>query len=279
MNNQKFPFRIVPWFTDDCSTFLNHLFKWLPQTLNKRLSVLEFGGGNSTLYFLSKGLQVITVESDLQFVDFLATVAQKAGFSAQIFQHFDDFLAKENTLDLAILVAQQLSDLPDIISKVHTDLISSDGISRREVLAEIMRIKPNAIVVLDNVDYAANWGRLTRSSGKPDLIEVYRAFLRSPDWQRYIFEQPEGREGASAADKTGKEMPMRWMSAVAWPREHLLSELMISHLGLPVVNVLGVNNADLETLSERCPFDWDKMQWLCEVYPEALDLKLPRSFD
>lgn len=154
--------------------------------MEKRLSVLEFGGGNSTFYFLSKGLQVITVESDPQYMDFLATVAQKAGFSAQIFHHFDDFLAQENTLDLAILAAKKLEDLPDIISKVRTDIISNDGISRREVLEDITRLKPNAIIVLDNVDYAANWGSLTRSSGKPDLIKVYRAFLRSPDYVIFL---------------------------------------------------------------------------------------------
>lgn len=231
------------------------------------------------MYFLSKGLQVITVESDLQFVDFLATVAQKAGFSAQIFQHFDDFLAKENTLDLAILVASQLEDLPDIISKVRTDIIANDGMSRREVVEEILRLQPNTIVIVDNIEYAANWGRLTRSSGKPEWHKVFRQLLRSPDWQRYIFEQPEGRDGGAAADKTGTELPYRWMSAVAWPREHLLSQLMISQLGFPVVNALGMDDADLADLSERAPFDWDKMQWLCELYPEALDLKLPRSFD
>lgn len=78
-------------------------------------------------------------------------------------------------------------------------------------------------------------------------------------------------------DKAGVESPMRWLSAVAWPREHLLSQLMISQLGFPVVNALGMDDADLADVSERAPFDWDNMQWLCEEFPAALDLKLKRD--
>jgi hypothetical protein len=49
----KFPLRVIPWFTDGCSTFLQNLFKWLPKLVGERLLVLEFGGGNSTFFFLT----------------------------------------------------------------------------------------------------------------------------------------------------------------------------------------------------------------------------------
>jgi rubredoxin len=142
----------------------------------------------------------------------------------------------------------------------------------------IMEVRPNSIVVLDNVEYSANWGRLDRSSAKPNLIETYRCILRSIDWHNYIFEQSEGREGHGSTDKTGWESPHRWLSAVCWPKEHFFHELMITHLGFPVVNRFGMSNDDIKSLEERCPFDWSTMEWLREPFPKELDLKLDRDF-
>jgi hypothetical protein len=103
--------------------------------------------------------------------------------------------------------------------------------------------------------------------------------LRSADWKSYIFEQNEGREGRGSTDKTGWESPHRWMSAVCWPNSHILTGLMITHLGFPVVNQSGIEDIDTESLNKRCPFDWTKMEWLCEPFPKELDLKLKRNFD
>lgn len=276
---KNFNFRVVPWFTDGCSNFLANLFKWLPEALDKRLNVLEFGGGNSTLFFLSKGLRVTTVESDEVYVKALISLVEAAGFKARVYSDLIEFESNAISEDLSIVFAKNLGEIPNIFDQVDFDVIVNDGISRKDVLINILEKKPNAIVVLDNVEYSANWGRLDRSSAKPDLIPVYREFLRSKDWRNYIFEQPEGRGGRGSADKTGWESPHRWISAVAWPVEHLLHALMITHSGFPVVNRMGEDNADLATVSERCPFDWEKMVWLKDPFPPELDLKLDRSFD
>ncbi|MCX8498867.1 MAG: hypothetical protein ORN25_05830, partial [Caulobacteraceae bacterium] len=178
-----------------------------------------------------------------------------------------------------VIKADNVSELGNIIIDYNWDIIVNDGISRREVLEEIHSKSVNAIVILDNVEYSANWGRLDRGSAKPDLIKAYRSILRDKDWAHMIFEQPEGRDGRGAADKTGWESPHRWASAVLWPSDHLLAKLMVSNIGMPIVNELGVDDGDTETLTDRCPFDWEKMEWLKPHFPPELDLKLKRSYE
>lgn len=53
----------------------------------------------------------------------------------------------------------------------------------------------------------------------------------------------------------------------------------MTHLGMPLVNELGIEDADVETLKDRCPFDWQRMQWLRPAFPAELDLKLDRGYD
>jgi hypothetical protein len=275
----KFPLRVIPWFTDGCSTFLANLFKWIPTYCGRRLTVLEFGGGNSTFFFLSKGLRVVSVESDENYIEFLSNTSRNTGYSVKVYDDSSEYLMSNSHTDLSIVFAQNLTDVPEFIGSIRADIIVNDGISRREVLEKIIQIKPKSIIVLDNVEYSANWGRLDRSSAKPDLIKVYRSFLRSKYWKNYIFEQSEGRDGRGSTDKTGWESPHRWMSAVCWPTEHFFNDLMITHLGFPVVNQLGQGDEDIKSLDERCPFDWATMKWCREPFPEELDLKLDRDFN
>ena len=280
-NIEKKPFklRVVPWFTDGCSTFLSNLFKWLPQTLNKRMCVLEFGGGNSSFFFLSKGLKVVSVESDPNYIEFLINVARNTGFNAAAFTDSNVLITKMDEYDLLILSASKFADVSRLIDTLDSDIIVNDGIARREILDKLLIDEPDKIIILDNVEYAANWGRLDRSSAKPDLICVYRSFLRSQNWRHYIFEQAEGRSGHGVADKTGWESPHRWASAVSWQHGSLLSKLMVTNIGFPIINKLGEDDVDLDSLNFRCPFDWDAMKWVKSPFPPDLDLKLERDFE
>ena len=74
--------RCLPWYTQDCITFLNNLFKWFPGVLQKTPTVLEIGGGNSTLYYLSKGCSVVCIESDDAYIDSIIGIARSAGYIA-----------------------------------------------------------------------------------------------------------------------------------------------------------------------------------------------------
>jgi predicted O-methyltransferase YrrM len=278
-----FKFRIVPWWTDGCSTFLNNLFKWLPhampRTSPRSLTALEFGSGNSTLYLLTKGVRVVTIESDDAYIALVCNIAKEAGYQATAVDIGDFSQHLLDQFHLVAIKATSFAQTNQILTTNYWDFVVNDGISRREVIEEIHRSNLNSIVILDNVEYCANWGHLDRSSAKPELLKAYRAILRDRTWNNLIFEQPEGRADCGAADKVGWESPHRWASAVLWPERHFLTPLMVTTSGLPMVNPLGADNTDVQTLEDRCPFDWNQMKWLKPPFPTELDLKLHRDFD
>ena len=273
--------RINPWFTDGCTLFLNNIFKWYPGVLKTKLTVLEFGGGNSTLFFLQKKAKVVTIESDDVFIADIKNVALQLGYKVHVADKlFSEFELIE-TNDLIIIKSVDIKEIKfDIFTALDWTFIVNDGISRKDIVSKIQSSNlTNSIIIIDNIEYCANWGHLDRSSAKPDLVSIYRKILRDTNWTNYIFEQPEGRDSHAAADTTGWEAPHRWASAVLWNKEHLLNKFIISNLGFPIVNINGIDDSDINTLGERCPYDWKKMQWLKEPFSTELDLKLVRKFD
>lgn len=270
--------RLQPWFTDSCATFLNNLFKWYPDCINERLSVLEWGGGNSTLFFLGKGCRLLTIESDDSYIQNLLDVSRGLGFKATSINNVQDITSSLNGFDLTILKAADFQGVgDDVFSLREWSIILNDGISRKDVNDAIVMRQCSSIIVLDNVEYCANWGKLDRCSAHPDRVKSYRNILRDSNWRHYLFEQAEGRNGHSAPDSVGWEAPHRWISGILWPQNHLLAKLMVSNLGFPVVTFDGLDDADVDSLGKRCPFDWEKMQWLVDEYTDVF--KLPRRYD
>jgi hypothetical protein len=284
----KFKLRVSPWLTDSCVVFLNNLFKWLPIISTNSLSVLEFGGGNSTLFFLQKGIKVVCVENDDNFIELLINFANLSGLKASVvdIKNFDSIHIVNNDLTLVRasdynteINQSECKEIENIIRSLDWSFIVNDGIARKQVIQEILSSNSQSIIILDNVEHCANWGHLDRSSAKPKLIELYREILRSDNYQYYIFEQIEGRQGHGIADVTGWESPHRWASGILWNKNHVLSQLMITNLGFPIVNMNGINNMDIKTVEERCPFDWQNNKWLKDGFPIELDQKLKRKFD
>lgn len=275
----QFPLRINPWWTDGCSSFISGLLKWYPSMLTEQLYVLEYGGGNSTLYLLSKGLKVLTVEDNEEYVELISSIAKSVGYNICV----TTTTAYTNELleqfDLVLIYAQTPHGALNVLSERSWSIVVNDGMLRLDVLQEIQRLHMETIIVLDNVEYCANWGRLDRTSAKPDLVRTYRAMIRDPGWRSYIFEQQEGRNGRGCPDKTGWESPHRWASAVLWPINHILNSLMVTDIGMPMVNSLGIDDADIASLHDRCPFDWNEMKWIKDPFPSDLDLKLDRKYD
>ncbi len=220
----------------------------------------------------------MTIESNNDFIQNLLTLSNSLNFRARVATNLADATLHFNDHDLTILKADSFEDVGEAVFEIENwSIILNDGISRHQVIETIIERKSSAIVVLDNVEYCANWETLARCSAHPDRVRSYRRILRDPSWQHYLFEQPEGREGHSVPDATGWEAPHRWISGVLWRHDHLLSALMISHLGLPVVSLDGLDDKDVLTLPERCPFDWEKMKWLVDEYKEVFPLE--RKFE
>jgi len=242
---------------------------------------VNLGGGNSTIYFLQKGCKVLTVENDEQFIDDLNQVAKIMKLNSKVIRDVvSDIQIELEDYDLIILKASCYQDIKaNIFSPTNKwDIVMNDGISRSDILKDITTNLQNSIIVLDNCEYCANWGRLARSSAKVNQSTTYRSFLRDTAWNKYIFEQKEGRDGYSVPDACGWESPNRWATAICWHESHILNKYMITHLGFPLVNLSGIEDKDLETLEKRCPYDFKKNKWILDEYPESLDMKLERKF-
>lgn len=270
--------RISPWYTDSCTDFLNNLFKWWPLETGKPLA-LEIGGGNSTLYFLGKGFRVLTIEDSPSFIHDIESHARQGGYRVETGSTPDEGLDALKNSDLVLLQAGRISpEALSLISSTKWSIIVNDGIDRAEVLSEIYAVNTGSLIILDNCEYCANWGaRLERGSAHPTRIPIYREFLRSNDWHCYLFEQAEGRDGYSSPDRTGWEAPHRWITGVGWHKSHLLQQLMVTSKGLPLVTPEGINDGDIESLAQRCPFDWDNREWLTDSYTNYFDLHRKRS--
>lgn len=269
--------RINPWITDSCSRFLNNLFKWY-QVIEDHPTVFEWGGGNSSLYFLQNKCRVLTVESSIEYCENLLSISKQLGFNARIVTTAAEAENDFNRYDLTILNIESLADVGMVLfENIKWTFIVNDGISRKEVIDATMSKSTDSIVILDNVEFAANWGSLNLASAVPQRSLTFRKFLREPSWSNYMFEQPEGRDGHSGADATGWEYPHRWVSAVLWHKSHILSKLMITNLGFPIVNLEGLDDKDLETVEERCPYDHENQKWLVDKFENTL--KLERNYD
>ena len=280
----KYPIRVVPWWTEGANRFVTNLSKWYPTALGRRLSAFEIGSGNSTLYLLAKNFRVTSVECDEGYIKHIAEVANSTGYSvnvvskyAEIDEKFDLNIIKLAAYSNAAKPGKWYKSLGIENVDLDYDLLINDGVDRLLFMEKFIKCT-KSIVLLDNCEYAANWGRLTKSSAKPDLIKVLRMFLRSNEWRQVLFEQPEGRNGMGTPDATGWESNHRWVTAISWGRAHLLSQLMVSDIGLPLVNLSGRDDADTESLQDRCGYDWDNMKWEIEAdFPDSLDLGLFRG--
>ncbi len=221
--------RIQPWLTSDCVRFIQNFFKWYPAFSNKSLQVLEFGAGNSTLFFLEKGCAVTSFESKPTYIDALHHMAKGLD---------------ETKYALNLTKAEKFSDIPEEIFTQDWDIIMIDGIARREILEKAILMKSDALIILDNIEHAAGWGKIFPLQKQRAM--AYRKFLQSPDYQHYLFEQQEGRDGHATPDSTGFESPHRWISSVAWRQESLFGKLLLTQLGLPLVT--SAHNIDINSL-------------------------------
>ena len=248
--------RVLPWLTPNCINFLNNLFKWLPASIvPAKLNVLEVGGGNSSLYFLSKGCKIVTIESDDNYIADLRNTATAAGFSVDICTaNNQECFIEQSIADLIIIKATDISEIAKSVLLKNYDIFINDGISRHEFLEFYIENKMESMLILDNCEYCANCGYLSLSSAYPERIKSFRNFLRSSNYKHYLFEQIEGRDGHGIPDATGNEISGRWISAVAWPNDSKFAKQIVTDQGLPMVIKDGLDDSDISTVRQKNPY-------------------------
>jgi predicted O-methyltransferase YrrM len=134
----------IPWLTFDA-------IRLITPALGAGGRVFEYGSGHSTLYWLQRKAEVVTLEDNEGWFNALRNVAGS------------------DSPQLTMLLAKQKSDYIDAIHrypKAHFDVVLVDGSYRRDcVLAAIEHVKPGGLLVVDNTDW--HWFRSAPIDGIP----------------------------------------------------------------------------------------------------------------
>jgi len=117
----------IPWFTYPSIDFI-------APRLNNNIKVLEFGSGNSTIYFASKVSKVYSVEHNKLWFDI---VSKSKPVNAEI------LLSKTDNPDDYLSVSEKLD--------MKFDIIVIDGLHRNDCLINSINfLSQNAVVILDD---------------------------------------------------------------------------------------------------------------------------------
>lgn len=120
----------IPWFTFSAIDFLK-------ERLTKNLNVLEFGSGNSTLFFAERVNKVVSVEhNEIYFQKILVN--------------------KPNNVEIRIVTDSTSEDYLKLISdELRFEIIIVDGLYRNECLKNsINYISESGVIILDDSERA-----------------------------------------------------------------------------------------------------------------------------
>lgn len=137
---------VLPWLTDGALDFLDSHIFYVKASLRRNPSVFEFGAGNSTLYFLSRGCLVTSVEHDAEWCRKIADAAACFGYRDRL------------TLRHAQRPYQNEFDA----TNDGYDLILIDGRDRvrclERVVEQLGRLPPEKqpLLILDNTEHVAD---------------------------------------------------------------------------------------------------------------------------
>ena len=158
-----------PWLTSDSVKFIN---EWLKPSD----SVVEFGAGRSTRWFLERAAKVFSFENNRVWFDKVASDNSKA--------------VSEGNLDLVLLESK--SEFEDAIRSIPNDSIDFalvDGVYRDVCALEILpKIRKGGIIVVDNI----NWYIPCIRSKSPDTRRVNDG-VYSSTWAEFLAELKNAR--------------------------------------------------------------------------------------
>lgn len=131
----------IPFLVIDAIDYLNEI-------ISPGMKVLEFGGGNSTLWFLSKECSVITIEHSDQWANYI--------------KEYVNFNNKKKDFQLEILNGEDAFHFVDNFPENTFDIVlidCADEYTRRNncVRATHSKIKKGGWMILDNSDHPSKW--------------------------------------------------------------------------------------------------------------------------
>ncbi len=117
----------IPWFTYSAIEFIS-------DRLNKKMSVFEFGSGNSTLFFAKRVGQITSVEHNKEWLDI---ISKRSLTNSKIL-----FVNAEHSKEYTAVLK---------LSNQKYDIIIVDGVYRNECLMEsVKHLSQSGVIILDD---------------------------------------------------------------------------------------------------------------------------------
>jgi len=187
--------RLLPWWTDQAIDFIEG---FVESTRHICPLFFEFGGGNSTIYLAQKGVELITIEHDSEWLEKIKAVISMLP-------------ASQGNATLELASRPYHKKLFDNAARLKNRFIviivdGRDRIKCIESAVEFCNANDTPhLLILDNSERLAN----EYAEARPLLDSMYK--------KSYHFEQPSCRaEGRSISlpDKSGWQAPHRWITSV-----------------------------------------------------------------
>ncbi len=128
----------IPWFTYPSIEYLDQL------DLSEKV-MLEWGAGNSSIYFSKRVKEIVSIESDREWYE---KIREDAIANQELYFAVEDYATKPNTLNRKF------------------DIILIDGIKREECAQQVMGLINNkGLIILDNSDRYPDIASYFRDNG------------------------------------------------------------------------------------------------------------------
>ncbi len=239
MSNEKLlPYidglHVLPWLTDGAMDFLDSHIFYIKASLKHNPRVFEFGAGNSTLYFLSRGCLVTSVEHDEEW-------SRKIGDVASCFGYIDR---------LTLRHAQRPYYREFSVTTNNYDLVLVDGRDRVQCLGQVIEQLEHLprsrqpLLILDNTEHIVDkYADYLSMLGGFSLFHFETPFVfggtvtQSETLDGLSLPQGLPANGLAAnvyRDRAGNASKGRWITTIAVPK----GRGEFTSQGVPLVPVL-----------------------------------------
>lgn len=225
---------VLPWLTDGAVDFIDSHIFWLKSNKLINPRVFEFGSGNSTLYFLSRGCYVRSVEHDEVWAEKIKQVSSNFGYEDRL-----EMVRQDRPYDNAFLSSHV---------KDGFDLVLIDGRDRVKCLGTVLsniKISHGAkppIIILDNTErVSGKYANYIAMLGDFNLINfempfVLGAAVTMPESRDGLEIPPDLPSNGLAAnayrDRSGNASKGRLITTIAVPK--VLGEFTTQ--GIPLID-------------------------------------------
>ena len=169
--------RQFPWLTDEANLWLQNKIQ-----TGEIKSVLEFGSGSSTIWFLKNNIELVSIEHDIEWFEAVKQEIDKNNFNCEY--HLIDRPYHKVFLNF--------------INNKKFDLVLVDGRDRVEcVKSSFELVKDGKFLMLDNDE-------------RIEYVEVHSILEK---WEKTVFEQHRGEK-----DLCGWIAPHEWRTTL-WTRK------------------------------------------------------------